>query len=66
MVWLAAALFAVAGVFMIIRRNEIARGQSMMWGGTTVPGCVVVQGALVVLIGLAFVVLWQLGLLGDV
>ena len=44
--------------------TEIARGQSLMWGGTTYPGCVIVQGALMMLLGAMFVIAWRLGWLG--
>lgn len=63
-IWIAAIVFVVAGVFTFVRRAEIARGQSMFWGGTTVPGCVTIQAILLVLLGIAFVAFRELGLLG--
>jgi hypothetical protein len=65
MVWIAAVVFVASGMLLIARKGEIARGQSMLWGGTTVPGCVVIQGILLALVGLGFVVAWKLGLIGG-
>ena len=65
MIWFAAALFAIVGIVMIVRRGEIARGQSMLWGGNTPAGCVIVQGLFFILIGIAFVAVWKMGLLGG-
>ncbi|HVK37883.1 MAG TPA: hypothetical protein VNA88_05085 [Candidatus Kapabacteria bacterium] len=65
MIWFAAIFFALAGILMVIRRQEIARGQSMMWGGTTMPGCVVVQGVLLVLAGALFLVAREMGWIGG-
>jgi hypothetical protein len=65
MIWAIAAVFVIAGIVMILRRGEIAKGQSMMWGGTTMLGCVIIQAVFVALIGVLFLVAWQLGWLGE-
>ena len=64
MIYVAAVAFAAVAVLMYVRRAEIARGQSMLWGGTTLPGCVVAQAVVLLLLAAAFVVADRLGWLG--
>jgi hypothetical protein len=64
MVWVAILFFTALGLFLIIRRREISRGQSMVLGGRIAPGCVVAQGILILLLAVAFWVLHRLGILG--
>lgn len=44
MVWFGFFLFAAVGIAMILAREPLARGQSLVAGGRMPPGCVVAEG----------------------
>ena len=63
-VWIAIVLFVVIGVVLIVWRKELTYWQSqMVWGATMHPGCVVVEGVLLILLALAFYLAHRAGLL---
>ncbi|HEX8152899.1 MAG TPA: hypothetical protein VF698_07235 [Thermoanaerobaculia bacterium] len=47
--WIGAILFAVVGIALIASKVEVARLQSMVAGGTMLPGCVAAQGVLLLI-----------------
>jgi len=55
--WLATAFFAVVGIAVIAARRPLARAQSMVAGGTVPPGCVIVEGVALIVIGTLFLLL---------
>jgi hypothetical protein len=59
MVWILAAMLVAIGLYFIIRKSEVARGESLVMGGTLPPGCAVVQGILLIAMGVAFVIWYQ-------
>lgn len=62
MVWAAVILLAPAGLAMIVRRHDMAKAQSLVAGGRLGAGCVIVEGAILLLMGLAVVVMNCYGL----
>jgi len=65
MVWVAVALLVMVGVILILRRVEIARGQSIFFGGRMPVGCVVAQGILFLGLAAAFYMLYRAGVVGG-
>jgi hypothetical protein len=65
MVWISATVFMAVGIYLIVRRHELARGEGLTMGATILPGCVVAQGIFFVLLALAFILLYRLGLFGT-
>ena len=61
MVWLAAVVFATLGIVFIVRRHELSRAQSLVAGGTLMPGCVVVEGVILLLMAVAVVIAYMAG-----
>jgi len=61
MVWIAVAVFALLGVIFIVRRNDLARAQSLVAGGNLAPGCVIFEGIILIAMAIAVVVAWHLG-----
>jgi hypothetical protein len=59
MVWILALMLVAVGIYFIVRRNEVARGESLAMGGTLPPGCAVLQGILLIATAVAFVVWYQ-------
>jgi hypothetical protein len=47
--WIGAVVFAIVGIALIVSKVEVARLQSMVAGGTMLPGCVAAQGVLLLL-----------------
>lgn len=64
-VWISALLFAFAGIALIIGRKPLAEMQSMLAGGHMPPGCVTAEGVALLLLALAAVVAYHLGLFGE-
>jgi hypothetical protein len=62
MVWAAAILFALVGLGFIVRRHDLARAQSLVAGGSLGSGCAVAEGALLLLMALAVIVMNRYGL----
>jgi len=61
-VYLAAILFTAVGIIFIIRRNDLARAQSLVAGGRLGAGCAIAEGILFLLMALAAVVMHRYGL----
>jgi hypothetical protein len=61
MVWAAVALFTVVGVVFIVRREDLARAQSVVAGGNLAPGCAVAEGILLLAMALAALVMSRYG-----
>jgi hypothetical protein len=62
MVWAAVILLALAGLALIVRRHDMAKAQSLVAGGRLGAGCVIVEGALLLLMALAVLVMNRYGL----
>jgi hypothetical protein len=60
-VWLAAILFVIVGVIFILRRNDLARAQSLVAGGRLGAGCAIAEGIVFLLMAIAAVVLHRYG-----
>jgi hypothetical protein len=63
MAWLGVVLFTAIGIYLIIRRRESAKGQSLFVGSTVLPGCIVAEGVVFILLAVAFLVLHMYGIL---
>lgn len=50
MEWFAVAFVAAVGMGMLLWRHQLARLQALVLGGSVLPGCVVAQGAVLVVI----------------
>jgi hypothetical protein len=46
MIWIAIVAFCVTGAAMIVNREPFARMQAMLLGGRIVPGCVIAEAAM--------------------
>jgi hypothetical protein len=57
MEWLAVGFVAFVGIGMLLWRRQLARLQALVLGGSILPGCVVAQGATLVVIALVIAVL---------
>jgi hypothetical protein len=53
MSWLGAIFVAIIGVIVILNRRSLAKAHSAVLGGSILPGCVVVEGVVLVLIAVA-------------
>ena len=62
MAWAAAILLVLAGLALIIRRDDMAKAQSLVAGGRLGAGCAVVEGGLLLAMALAVVVMNHYGL----
>jgi hypothetical protein len=62
--YLAAGFFAAVALALIVYRRQLGEMQSLVAGGTVPPGCVVIEGAIMLLLAVAAVVLQLSGLLG--
>lgn len=54
MIWFAIGFLALAGIGVILARTEISPLQEAFFGGRMHPGCVVIEGILLLLLALAF------------
>jgi hypothetical protein len=61
MVWIAVVVFVLLGIVFIVRRNDLARAQSLVAGGNLMPGCVIVEGILLLLMAAAVVIAHSFG-----
>jgi hypothetical protein len=55
-VWLGPAFLAIVAAALIIERRRLATMQAMVLGGSVVPGCVVGEGIVLLVIAVALVV----------
>ncbi len=64
MLWVSIVVFVFIGVALIVWRKEVTYWQSqVVFGATMHPGCAVVEGALLILLALAFYLAHRAGLL---
>ena len=63
MIATAVIVLAVAGIATILARRQLAELQSMLAGGTLLPGCVVAEGIAILLLAVAVAVAAWMGLL---
>lgn len=61
---IAVVLFTLVGVAFIWRRDDLAKAQSVVAGGTLPAGCVVAEGVIFFLMAIAALVLHRLGWIG--
>jgi hypothetical protein len=61
MIWLSALILALVGVALIVVRRSAARVQSLLAGGNILPGCVVFEGIVFVVIAVGLVVAYLRG-----
>ncbi|MFP5245360.1 MAG: hypothetical protein ACLGH0_01610 [Thermoanaerobaculia bacterium] len=54
--WIAAAFIAFTGLLLLAQRRKLAEMQAMILGGSVVPGCVVAEGVVVLLIAVLIAV----------
>lgn len=57
MAWLAALLFVSMAAYVLVKRRDVARGESLVFGGKMPIGCVVTQGVALLGIAIAFALL---------
>ena len=57
MVWLGPAFLAIVAAAVIIERRRLATMQAMVLGGSVVPGCIVAEGIVLLVIAVALVVM---------
>jgi hypothetical protein len=60
-VTISAVMFTAVGVYLIVRRRSLSHEQSVLAGATLGPGCLIVQGAFLILLAAAFVLFYFLG-----
>jgi hypothetical protein len=55
-VWIAAVFIVLTGVAVFVRRRPLAEAEALVLGGSILPGCVIAQAILLLLIaaGLVF------------
>ena len=63
MIAAAIAVLVVAGIAAILARRQLAELQSMLAGGTLLPGCVVAEGIAILLLAAIVAVAAWMGLL---
>ena len=56
MVWLGAALFVAVAIALFAARVPLARGQALVVGGRIVPGCVIAEAVVFLLLALLIVI----------
>jgi hypothetical protein len=61
MVWIAVVVFALLGIIFIICRRDLARVQSLVAGGNLMPGCVIFEGIILLLMAVAVVIAHYFG-----
>jgi hypothetical protein len=61
MVWIAIVVFALLGIVFIARRNDLARAQSLVAGGNLMPGCVIVEGVILLLMAICVFIAHRAG-----
>lgn len=61
---IAVVLFTLVGIAFIWRRDDLAKAQSVVAGGTLPPGCVIAEGIIFFLMAIAALVLHGLGWIG--
>lgn len=50
---LAGLFIAIVAVVVYLRRHDLARAQALVLGGSILPGCVVAEAVVLLLIGIA-------------
>ena len=55
-VWLPALFLVIVAVAMLLRRRQLAHAQALILGGSIMPGCVIAEAAVLLVIAIAFVV----------
>ena len=56
------ALFVIVGVAMIVARKPLADGQAIVFGGTVVPGCVVAEAIVLLVLAALIIAGYRYGL----
>lgn len=64
LIWGAIGFFLIAGVVLIIWRNEFTSLQARTFGARLHPGCAVVEGVAFILFALIYYLVYRAGLLG--
>lgn len=63
LIWLATIFVTATGIAVILSRDSFARLEGILAGGTVRPGCVIGQGALLLILAIVIVILHLNGLL---
>jgi hypothetical protein len=50
---LAGAFIAIVAVVVVLRRQQLAHAQALVLGGSILPGCVIAEAVVLLLIGIA-------------
>lgn len=58
---LSALLLATVAVVALLRRRDLARAQALVLGGSVLPGCVIAEAVVLLLIAIAIVVAGMAG-----
>jgi hypothetical protein len=56
MIWLSALILAFVGIALIVVRRSAARVQSLMAGGNVLPGCVIFEGVVFLVLAAGLVI----------
>ncbi len=64
-IWLAALLFVIAGIILIVMRKDLAHLQALLAGGTMPPGCVIAEAIAFFVLAALVVVAHHYGLFGK-
>ncbi|HEX7149934.1 MAG TPA: hypothetical protein VF618_00490 [Thermoanaerobaculia bacterium] len=62
-IWLVAAFLVAVAAAIYFNRRKLAEVQALIFGGSIVPGCVVAEAIVVLLIAVAFIVAANSGLI---
>ena len=52
MIWLLAAMLVLIGIYFIVRKEDVARGEALVMGGNLPPGCALAQGLILIAMGI--------------
>jgi len=63
LIWAAAGFLVVVALATVLARRPLADLQSMLAGGTVLPGCVIAEAAVFLLLAVAIVLLYRAGAL---
>jgi hypothetical protein len=57
---LAGAFIAIVAVVVFMRRRQLAHAQALVLGGSILPGCVIAEAIVLLLIGIAIALMGRL------
>lgn len=62
MIWVLTLASTLLALLFFLRRKELAELESMIAGGTVLPGCIIVQALFFLLLAAVALVAWSFGI----